>query len=165
MEKIGVSTKWLYFLRNFFANCCSSFAKKNVISFARYWAFFCVICAKPEVLLKRYIFTCTTQLLGLLDLSNCTINLIMFFLDQILINSHWELNLSVHPRKINTIAKFGLVCRFKKQISALPTVSFSARTPKTFVNYPKSMIKNSPFWSANIFIGFWMRGKDKKIKG
>ena len=41
----------------------------------------------------------------------------MFLPKQILVNSHSDLNLTctlykVHPRKINTKAKFGLGCRF-----------------------------------------------------
>jgi len=68
----------------------------------------------------------------------------MFLPDQILVNSHWELNIT-YPIKRIARAKIGLVCRvysfmhanrniLKKHISASPTVSFSARTFKAFKN-------------------------------
>jgi len=70
----------------------------------------------------------------------------MFILDQILVNSHCELNLMCTSKKKKYI---GLVWRlfsfcanrnmFKKPISASPTVGFSARNFKTFVNYLKAI--------------------------
>ena len=46
---------------------------------------------------------CTTQILGLSDLSDC--NHFIFFLDQILINLHWELNLKCTSKKKKYISK------------------------------------------------------------
>ena len=65
----------------------------------------------------------------------------------------------IHKQKLAWFVGYLALCAnrnmFKNHISASPTVSFSARTFKTFVNYLKAMINKFTI------LGFLMRGKDK----
>ena len=99
----------------------------------------------PFLCNKKYTMcslNCTTQLLGLLDLSNCTKNLIILCLswpniDQFTLRT--KSNVYIQEKEIykQTFTWF-LDClafcanrnMFKKHISASPIVSFSARTFK-----------------------------------
>ena len=97
----------------------------------------------------------------------CTKKIWSFYvLDQILVNSNWELNLTytfgqekeMQKQKLAWFVGYLALCinrnMYKKHISASPTVSFSARTFKTFVSYLKVMINKFTI-SISIFMDFW----------
>ena len=82
----------------------------------------------------------TTQILGLLDLSNGSkkSDHFMFFLDQILINSHqlYIQEKEIQEQNLAWFVGYLALCINRnmsiKHISASPMVSFSARTLKRF---------------------------------